>query len=87
MDAEFELPFFRPETRKNLKAKICTERDRRHIVRDLSTMLLATNSHPSLEDCAVPAKELIKAYPFLGDADSDEPHVSCFYVFIIVTPI
>ena len=44
------------------------------MVRDLSTMLLATNPHPSLSDCAMPAKALIKAYPFLADK-SDQPHV------------
>ena len=53
---DFQLPIFRPETQKNLQAERLTERDRRYIVRTLSTMLLSTNSHPSMSDCSVPAK-------------------------------
>ena len=40
-------------------------------------MLLSSNSQPSLHDCCVPAKALVKVYPFVGDAsiDGKEPHV------------
>ena len=44
------------------------------MVQDLYTMLLATNTYPSLSDCAMLANALIKAYPFLADK-SDQPHV------------
>ena len=75
---EFVLPIFRPETQKNLQAERITERDRRYIVRTLSTMLLSVNPHPSLSDCCVPAQAVVKAYPFLADASDDgkQPHVS-----------
>ena len=54
-----------------------TERDRRYIVRTLSTMLLATKPKPSLQDCCVPAQALVQKYPFLADAsDGKQSHVS-----------
>lgn len=75
--AEFVLPIFRPETVKNLQAERSTERDRRYIVRTLSTMLLATKPKPSLQDCCVPAQALVQKYPFLADAsDGKQSHVS-----------
>ena len=41
-------------------------------------MLLSTVPHPSMSDCAIPAKALIQSYPFLADSSLDgrESHVS-----------
>ena len=74
------MPIFHPETQKNLAAERLTERDRRYIVRTVSTMLLSSNPCPSMSDCAIPAKAIIKAYPFLADTSDDgkESHVSIF---------
>ena len=81
---DFQLPIFRPETQKNLQAERLTERDRRYIVRTLSTMLLSTNPHPSMSDCSVPAKAIVKEYTFLADASEDGKEM--FY-FILPFPI
>ena len=76
------MPIFWQETRKNLKAEICTDRDRHYIVRTLATMLMSSVPDSTIHDCAVPAKELIKAYPFLANTSADGkelPHVSLSY--------
>ena len=51
-------------------------------------MLLSTTPHPSMSDCSVPAKAIVKEYTFLADASEDgkEPHVRMFY-FILPFPI
>ena len=54
------MPIFWQETHKNLKAEICTDRDRRYIVRTLATMLMSSVPDSTIHDCAVPAKALIK---------------------------
>ena len=68
---EFTLPYFWPETVKNLEVERVTERDRKYIVRTLSTMLLSKIPNPSLRDCCGPAEALVNKYPFLGDASED----------------
>uniref|UniRef100_A0A1X7V755 Uncharacterized protein n=1 Tax=Amphimedon queenslandica TaxID=400682 RepID=A0A1X7V755_AMPQE len=70
----FEIPIFRHETQKNLKFEILTERDRRYIIRTLATMLLSTVPHPSMSDCAIPAKALIQSYPLLAHS-TEENHM------------
>ena len=62
---------------KNLEAERLPDRDRRYIVRTISTMLLSTIPHPTIHDCSVPARILVKQYPFLADASENgkKPHV------------
>lgn len=84
------MPIFRQETRKNLNVEILTERDRRYIVRTLATMLVSSVPSPTLNDCAVPAKAFIQAYPFLADTSLDgrEPaHVSFIKILINVNDL
>ena len=69
---------------KNFKVEILTDMDRRYIVHTLATMLMSSVPVPTLHDSAVPAKALIKAYPFLADTSPggrEPPHVSFFHSY------
>lgn len=74
---EFKLPIFGPQTQKALEEGRSVEKDRCYVIRTLATMLLSTNSNPSINDCSVPAKALNDSFPFLADASDNgkEPYV------------
>ena len=77
MPVPFEIPTFRKDTEKNLKNKIRTESDRKYIVRTLSTMLMTYVQRPSIDDADVPARYLVKRWPFLKDETGDgQVHVT-----------
>ena len=48
-------------------------------------MLLSSIPHPTIDDCAIPAKALVAKYPFLADAieDGRTSHVSYFLIFMV----
>ena len=65
----FPIPKFRPATDKCLEKKVLTEKDRKYIVRTLSTILMTYVQKPTIHDCDVAATSLVARWSFLADGE------------------
>lgn len=63
----FPIPTFKEEVEISLgKKKVCTD-DRKYIVRVLATVLLTHVQKPSMRQCEIVAKALVRKFPFLKE--------------------
>lgn len=67
----FPIPKFRPATEKNFLDKGLNDIDRKYVVQTMATMLMTYIQKPSLSECSIVAKSLIKKYEFLKDDEGD----------------
>ena len=71
---------FRKSTEENLNAKkLLLDGDRKYIVQTLATVLMTHRQRPSLSDCGVVAKSLVKKFSFLSDFEGDGEVCQEFY--------
>ncbi len=84
MPDPFPLPRFRYETEENFKKGILLDTDRKHCVQTIAMTIMQYVSRPSLGQCGLVAKALMKKYPFLMN-DGEEEVATCS--FFDITPL
>ena len=67
----FPIPTFRLATETNLERKVLTDKDRKYIVRTLSTILMTYVQKPTIHDCEIAATSLVERWDFLADGEGD----------------
>ena len=83
----FPIPKFRISTDTNFEKKILTDTDRKYVVQTLTTMLMTHIQKPSLHDCSIVAKSLIRKHQFLKDDEGDGQVCISVAIIIMFLPI
>ena len=63
----FPVPMLKEDVEKSLSQKKLCADDRKYIVRVLATVLLTHVQKPSMRQCEVVAKALVRKFPFLKE--------------------
>ena len=63
----FPVPMFKQDVEESLAKKIFTDDDRKYICRVLATMLQTYVQRPSIKQCEIVAKALVREFPFLKE--------------------
>lgn len=68
----FPIPTFRGSTEENLSKELpVTDEDRKYMVQTLATVLMTYVSRPSLSNCLVVLRALLKKFPFLNEEGAE----------------
>jgi len=79
----FPIPTFRSTTEKNFHNKLLTDCDRKYVVQTLATVLMTHVQRPSLSDCDIVAKALVRKFSFLNDVEGSgqvRRYISCIHI-------